>query len=112
MSFVLCSQKLWSKNLRISNSVLKCYCSKPPEEPLKPKKPLTAKALTSRWHRRSLNPSARIMTMLKPDNQESENQNELKSEQVPDQPLAPKFRSKRTKLSVEDRVKSMLDEEK
>ena len=110
MSFTLHTQKLWSKNLRISNSIFKCYCST--EEPLKPKKPLTAKALTSRWHRRSLNPSARIMTMLKPENQESEKQNELKSEQVPDQPLAPKFRSKRTKLSVEDRVKSMMDEEK
>ena len=103
-------------------SFLQClqnnYCSKPPEndkvnvkKPLTPLKPLTLK------HRRSLNPSARILTMLPPEDQEKVKQSESKIEQNPDQISVPKVKPKKKRnmlrtLGDMPRVMSMLDRDK
>ena len=102
-----------------SNASLKClqnnYCSKPPEKnEVNVKKPLTAKALTSRWQRRSLNPSDRVMTMLAAEDQESESK--LDNSKDPDRIEVPKFKPKRKRnmlrsLGDMPRVMSMLDKE-
>ena len=105
-----------------SNASLKClqnnYCSKPPEnnevnvkKPLTPLKPLTLK------HRRSLNPSARILTMLPPEDQEKVKQSESKLEQNPDQISVPKVKPKKKRnmlrtLGDMPRVTSMLDRDR
>ena len=102
-----------------SNASLKClqnnYCSKPPEKnEVNVKKPLTAKALTSRWQRRSLNPSDRVMKMLAAEDQESESK--LDNSKDPDRIEVPKFKPKRKRnmlrsLGDMPRVMSMLDKE-
>ena len=122
--FTVCAMTRNVKNtLPNSNASLKClqnnYCSKPPEKnEVNVKKPLTAKALSSRWQRRSLNPSDRVMTMLASEDQETVKQSESKLENPkdPDQILVPKFKPKRKRnmlrsLGDMPRVMSMLDKE-
>ena len=120
MKFTVCAMTRTVKNiLPNSNASLKClqnnYCSKPPEKnEVNVKKPLTAKALTSRWQRRSLNPSDRVMTMLAAEDQESESK--LDNSKDPDRIEVPKFKPKRKRnmlrsLGDMPRVMSMLDKE-
>ena len=120
MKFTVCAMTRNVKNtLANSNASLKClqnnYCSKPPEKnEVNVKKPLTAKALTSRWQRRSLNPSDRVMTMLAAEDQESESK--LDNSKDPDRIEVPKFKPKRKRnmlrsLGDMPRVMSMLDKE-
>ena len=120
MKFTVCAMTRNVKNtLANSNASLKClqnnYCSKPPEKnEVNVKKPLTAKALSSRWQRRSLNPSDRVMTMLAAEDQESESK--LDNSKDPDRIEVPKFKPKRKRnmlrsLGDMPRVMSMLDKE-
>ena len=128
MSVLLCNSIKYTvcsmtRNIKNTLPSLQClqnqmYCSKPPEnnevnikKPLTPLKPLTAK------HRRSLNPSARILTMLPPEDQEKVKQSESKLEQNPDQISVPKVKPKKKRnmlrtLGDMPRVMSMLDRDK
>ena len=120
IKFTVCSM---TRNIKNTLPALKClqnnYCSKPPEKnEVNVKKPLTAKALTSRWQRRNLNPSDRVMTMLASEDQETVKKSESKLENPkdPDQILVPKFKPKRKRnmlrsLGDMPRVMSMLDKE-
>ena len=127
MSVLLCNSIKFTvctttRNIKNTLPSVQClqnnYCSKPPEnnevnvkKPLTPLKPLTLK------HRRSLNPSARILTMLPPEDQEKVKQSESKIEQNPDQISVPKVKPKKKRnmlrtLGDMPRVMSMLDREK
>ena len=67
------------------------------------------KIFSARFHRRSLNPSSRIFSMLPPkDKQENVNKLDENTEKNENVSKIPKFKARRSKLSVEDRVKAML----
>ncbi len=88
------------------------------------KKPLTAKSFAARWHRRSLNPTARLIAILPPSPTNNDTASEAnvlaQSEQkvVDDtnsaaKDLPPKvdsnLTSRRRKLSTEDRLKDLMN---
>ena len=111
-----------TRNIKNTLPALKClqnnYCSKPPEnDKVKVKKPLTPLKPLTLKHRRSLNPSARILTMLPPEDQEKVKQSESKLEQNPDQISVPKVKPKKKRnmlrtLGDMPRVTSMLDRDR
>lgn len=119
IKFTVCSM---TRNIKNTLPALKClqnnYCSKPPEnDKVKVKKPLTPLKPLTLKHRRSLNPSARIMTMLPPEDQEKVKQSESKLEQNPDQISVPKVKPKKKRnmlrtLGDMPRVTSMLDRDR
>ena len=82
------------------------------DQPTKMKNPLSARTFASRWKRRSLDPTTRISSML-PDEKKFENQSTSQSENStqnsqtfePSKPL----QFKKRRLSVEDRLKDMMD---
>ena len=119
IKFTVCSM---TRNIKNTLPALKClqnnYCSKPPEnDKVKVKKPLTPLKPLTLKHRRSLNPSARILTMLPPEDQEKVKQSESKLEQNPDQISVPKVKPKKKRnmlrtLGDMPRVTSMLDRDR
>lgn len=82
------------------------------DQPTKMKNPLSARTFASRWKRRSLDPTTRISSML-PDEKKFESQSTSQSENStqnsqtfePSKPL----QFKKRRLSVEDRLKDMMD---
>ena len=119
IKFTVCAT---TRNIKNTLPPLQCiqnnYCSKPPEnDKVKVKKPLTPLKPLTLKHRRSLNPSARIMTMLPPEDQEKVKQSESKLEQNPDQISVPKVKPKKKRnmlrtLGDMPRVTSMLDRDR
>ena len=76
------------------------------------KKPLSARTFASRWKRRSLDPTTRISSML-PDEKKLEiqstpqSENSTQNSQTFEQNKPLQFKKRR--LSVEDRLKDMMD---
>ena len=82
------------------------------DQPTKMKNPLSARTFASRWKRRSLDPTTRISSML-PDEKKleiqstSQSENSTKNSQTFEQNKPLQFKKRR--LSVEDRLKDMMD---
>lgn len=78
--------------------------SKPPDEnqedPKKKSVP-SAKSFASRWHRRSLNPTARLVAMLPKEDQPTIQANKITENK-------PKIKRK---LSPEDRLKALMNDD-